>query len=404
MYNFEKLKPTADDYYRCATIIKEKANVFEMSANLAGDEAARAEVSQWMETRQGQEALSAWMADIVNFLDEAMPGNGAVGHDKRHLTNDFIDGLRITETHKGNPFIELASIPSLLHDTGRLIEARFNKVLPYKVTSPDHPFFSFAIAHQFFDHPYAKEIPTVVRDHVLYAILKHSIYPATTEMGKIVQSADRAQLVGPEGVARLFSVQSGVWNVPLVELDPQRRAAKPRDVVEDGFDLLHSVEFYVRHLYPLYGDKAQAHGDALRAESVAFLYLATHDPMREQIFAPELGLAGEQKKIIPSHIWQNAMAEVCAAKQEEKSDPSLLRSFIFKAPGCGASFEAERNVQEQFDRLPQLWQISLTNAVRYIVKKRATHDADNQRFLTAQVERPSPVRIAAQWGYKNLCV
>ena len=178
---------------RLATL-KAEANAFRESHEALPQEPADNEaLNRWAASSAGQDCLAALTDDILAFID-AYPSDGAPGHDKRHIFKDLASSLRIVrEEGWQNDWRSMLVFPSLLHDSGRLIEEAVVGEKLAGVDNNDHACISYEFARDMFDR---HDLPPFVRDEMLYAILVHASGKSPRMMAQAVMRADREQLVG----------------------------------------------------------------------------------------------------------------------------------------------------------------------------------------------------------------
>lgn len=401
--------PTADSFNALVGTFTPLAQAFEISA--ADNLKSELSFVPGLQSPGLQAALEEWVVDILRYLDDNMPENGPIGHDKRHLAKDAAAGLSCNDND--DPVLHVAAIPTLLHDLGRLVEAAFYGVLPYSETAPHHALFSFAIASQFACNPYFQDIPKIVSDHILHAVLEHTRSQTPTDMLEVVRSADREQLVGPEGVARLVAVQTA-FGLPLLHPRLAQRAIMPRDMISEDFDAFHAVEFYLRYLYPQFSPLAQGITDDLKVDSLVFLLLALPKKYKRQAFAPErrceasrdwANIEGE-KKIIPQGIWRRAkqrVEDICALPSVDSGDGlGLVLDFMYHAPGAASHSYGVEAFRNSYHKLSPGIQKRLVRAYKYLRDKRREHDEKDRIVLNASNGRPQYVNAIAQWALRYI--
>lgn len=313
---------------------------FELSAS------QEKRLDQWFVSRTGWQVIAALMDVTLDTL-WSYPVKGFPSHDKRHiLLHDPLAALQFTLEDGLSGYKRTFLLSTLCHDVSRLVEPQIEETPLNGPFNDHHAKLSFLIAERLFSF-YRGELDEVLRDHLLYAILKHSSHEDTPHfLLHAVQRADREQLVGPEGILRIVGGDTSVFRAALhLPPDDTHRTSLPPLGLMDRHHVLHTIEFYVRNLHASIGTKARQKEESLRAISGSFLFLSVPALVREQVFAPELlrsfgeNLGTERfKKILPEPLWQKIAAGPSADVRdkmrqltESHSAEELLYRFLTPA-------------------------------------------------------------------------
>ena len=212
-------------------------------------------------------------------------------------------------------------------------------------------------------------IPLNIRQQMVHAALAHQEWnPEKNEMTKYftnneptsqeVLKIERSGLVGAHAIERMIAYDVGAQAAKsldfVTKINPERQTKLVTP--KDNTDLFHHIEFYMRNLFPVTTEGApDAVNRAMtkrvedaKAISGAFLYLASTDEVRQQIFAPEMArdrgeqlnaeeLIANKKKLLSPELWNAIKNKV---RQVENSlslktavDTSTLEQLAEKASG-----------------------------------------------------------------------
>lgn len=259
-------------------------------------EKTQQELTTWVKSERGRRTLLELTQNCAELVAD-VSHNGPPGHDTAHLLKDLYSALiAIREERLQDSWLIATFIPSLMHDFGKKLEYRIHGHHISGVEATDHANISSYYLNKLLEQ--YPEIPQALKDQMRYAVLVHTKGTSEETMAQLVQRADREQLVGAEGVRRMFIADAALGTAKVkTKHNPQRKTQLPLPGKSDDTDLFHHIEFYMRNLYPNIGKNGENRASTLKAESGIFLWLASTDSIRQQIFAPELE-AYEGQKII----------------------------------------------------------------------------------------------------------
>lgn len=154
-----------------------------------------------------------------NVLDRLVctANPGPIAHDFRHMAiKDPISGLGICVDLRLNAEHQIFLIATLAHDLGRLVEHQLIETSLADIPTSTHGILSFHYLQQILNkYP---DLPPSLADDLLYAVLVHSDHMAPANfMLTAVRQADRAHMIGPEGVVRCLGYDVGLCNLPIFD-------------------------------------------------------------------------------------------------------------------------------------------------------------------------------------------
>lgn len=266
-------------------------------------------LDHWVQ--QNDALLSNLVTDIQTHIFSAVRF-ALPAHDERQiLFKDAAEGLRFHQIEKPQGYKSTFVIPMFAHDIGRLLEGRLfdPQQNPHDKWIP-HSQLSFLLFNNILDQPQYRDMPRELKNHFLYAVLAHSGDNGKSYMSRAVQTCDRMQLIGAEGLFRdMF------YNICLMEGDikypdePSYQYNLPD--MYDNRSVLSMLEYCARNMRENIGDHYAAWQRRIAVENMTLLKVAAegNPDLQRRIFAPELELGdnfGPQKGRIASDIMRDA--------------------------------------------------------------------------------------------------
>lgn len=407
----------------------------------------RAVFNKWVEQDEAEGGSNhlGKLTDAYAAMWGAIKKDGLPGHDKRHLQEDLKAGLQfrfdVVNSNGTDSYQKLGLIGSWVHDIGRLVEERVQGTPTGGEMGKAHGMMSFAIAKDILDH--FTDIPQELRDQIAYSVLNHQTWPPTKEdkaakpvkyslifdepMPQSVMGSDRLQLVGPEGIMRMWGFDVGEskkLNVTTT-VNPERKIKLDSGA---NTDLAHHMEFYMRNLLPVEvkespqeaNNKVNARADRYRAIVGTYLWLSSTDEIRDQIFAPELGTSGvtaeelktNKKTPLTPAIWNQikTVAEGGLDPQTEQRvrarlggrsvvdlqtlDDESSKQLLFvlaremiSPPNASVTPEEISQINIKLTEVPQgLARARLAEGISYAIVMRETLDAEHEQMMTALLQ------------------
>lgn len=281
--------------------------------------------------------LAVFLSETVDLIKAglyARTPHGYPDHDVRHILycvpitslllsaelldqagpSDNLESVHGTDLETAYTAI-FGSIGAYWHDAGRILETHYEHDLPRRQKLDKiHPLVSSALLHQTLER--YPGIPLAVKNELLLGIAEHDTRGVfNSRITGFLQSADRLQLIGPEGFTRLFTIGLGCKGQSIFPL-----SLHPPDL-QDSF--LGCVNYYLHNLHPTYS----AAGELNRKFSVAsgaLLHLAmrhSYGPL-EQVVKPQSLFPVEGWKALPVKL--EKLAEQEAARFIRHSQDSML--------------------------------------------------------------------------------
>jgi hypothetical protein len=225
----------------------------------------------WIQSEAGQKTLLRLAEDVIAMID-GYPKNSVPGHDRRHIFKDLAASFHIIEEEKfGQDWRSLLLFPSLMHDSGRLIEEVFrDNEANTEDDGKTHGYFSFKMFQEILDDH--ADIPDDLKQEMLYAVVTHQsgrTYDRT--MAWAVQRADREQLTGGELFNRILTSNVGMGGIPLAT--QFNAAALPQSF--QGLTFLPCVTYYAHRLYENLGAQGEARANRLKAMALSCIQIAS---------------------------------------------------------------------------------------------------------------------------------
>jgi hypothetical protein len=328
------------DFQALNSEITKRAKDFKQNfeASLASPDPSKHEEEQldhWVESDVGKKTLSSLVSACVDLVGDDSY-NGPPAHDRAHCLKDLYSGLIAIQEDPYRPYEKIgATIGSLMHDFGKTLEVPLTGKHSTGVVATDHANIGFFLADQLTKS--VGGMPKGLEDQILYSIITHQEGKSKEVTAQLVQRADREQLVGAEGVRRMFISDAGLEHRQIdTKINPIRNSELALPAKPDDTDLFHHIEFYIRNLYPQIGSQGSNRAENLKAEAGIFLWIASPDEIRQQIFAPEIARdAAEQngqeyvqgankfKKILNPETWKKIKN---GPKQENLDEIESLKS------------------------------------------------------------------------------
>ncbi len=227
----------------------------------------------WIQSPDGAQTLQNLTQDTMDFL-AAYPAGGVPAHDRRHVFKDLASSFHIiNEAGFANDWRGLLVFPSLLHDSGRLIEEDITGGSDFTEKAGTHHAY---LSYEKFQHMLKKypQIPQALQDEMLFAVLVHQTgKDHGRTMAAAVQRADREQLLGGEGLVRILQRDVPVFNIPL--RTPDYATGAPQTVAEQGAGYLPLMVRYAWRLYPNMGLHGEDRASFGKAEILSFVQCAS---------------------------------------------------------------------------------------------------------------------------------
>jgi hypothetical protein len=277
--------------------------------------------------------------DAVKLFSSTV-AHGHPGHDRLHLLEDLGASLKVISDECVSPARQLFLVGALLHDIGRLPEPK----IPGADGKPQsgvlatlHPQVGFHVVDKLIapalgalsESAAADERAAIakLRGELLNGVLDHQTGSSrTSAVAQMIQTGDRAGLIGQAMIRRAFQFDVGFGGVGLASFAPrlgellqaasvwaeegkdpakQPKLPLPGSAGDTAFDL--HVLFYARNLFPQYG-KAEQHSLSEKAVTARFVYLMLTPDERQIMFAPEIfGAACPAVgflKPLPKEVWE----------------------------------------------------------------------------------------------------
>jgi hypothetical protein len=322
-------------------------------------------LGEWIkEDEKSSNPLLSQVADACIKLWDKVKSPGHPGHDKRHAMEDLKAGLALRRdlVDSGSTTVgayqKLALISSMMHDFGRLAEVQATGKVAGADEGREHPKASYYILDSILQH--FPQIPQEIRDDLCFAVIVHQDWLSDKNapnynliMNGILErstaSADRQQLLGPEGITRFFQYDVGMSDREIVATTDESRRTKLDPRQKPPLALPNHVEYYMRThrpttlpLLPLDEQWPQDLKRLIKEENIAieransritmrtrwletisgvFLYLGWPH-LREEIFAPELEMERRDSQNPGSgQQWRKENEEVYAKNEKNFLHP-----------------------------------------------------------------------------------
>ena len=267
------------------------------------------ELDEWVE--KNGPVLAQLVQDMQNCISSiaqyALPA-----HDQRQIMfKDAVEGLRYYVMEKPQGYKSTFPIAMFGHDLGRLVEGFFYdpEQNPHDEWIP-HAQLSFLLFKDILDQPTYKDMPRLLKDHYLYAVLAHSGDNGSSYMARAVQTCDRQQLYGAEGFYRALSYlicfMDGDIRYPD---DPAYQHTLPNML--DHTSVFSNLEYVSRNMRENIGGPHKTWQHRISVENVVLLLSCCegNDDLKHRIFSPELGVDcayGSFKGKIDPGVWADA--------------------------------------------------------------------------------------------------
>ncbi len=211
------------------------------------------------------------------------------GHEVGHIIDVLNSALRITNefaVYGDRPLTEVETfevcVACLVHDTGKKAEDLGDKNAAFEV--PNQILQSFEAI--------TEALPEELKLRILHDIYLGKKATNKTLIGKVVNQADREQLVGtatiPRGLA--YDVVMGDRSIGIPSVAELAKKLPIPGSSEDIWWLIQ-YEFYMRNLYPPVSPDGEAVDDEIKKENIIILLMMLRGMGEErlsQVFGPEL--------------------------------------------------------------------------------------------------------------------
>lgn len=366
----------------------------------------------WTVSDEGRSTMSHLVGACVDLVSDDSY-NGPPAHDKSHYLKDLHSGLVATREDKYRPWQkEAAAIGSLMHDFGKMLEVPLTGKHATGVVATDHANISYFLVNRLIKS--YGNMPQGLEDQILYAIVTHQQGTSKETVAQLVQRADREHLVGAEGVRRMFIADAGLEGRKLhTDIRSDRRIELSLPAKPEDDSLFHHIEFYMRNLYPQIGSCGSIRAEDLKAEAGIFLWMASPEAVRKQIFSPEferdeLLTSGRQyvqgenkfKKVLDTQTWGKIKTGPTENDQREMEKykstplPELLKLFIARK-NTNLTWKTEQAAA------PEDVLANLNKQVVALSKEESTKLHDGLRFALVRIERQEREMINDAQGIVN---
>lgn len=359
-------------------------------------------MGEWIRSdEQSPNPLLSQVADACIQLWDKVKSPGHPGHDKRHAMEDLRAGLALRRdlVDSGSTTVgayqKVSLISSMMHDFGRLAEVQATGKVLGSDEGREHPKASYYILDAILKH--FPTIPQEIRDNLCYAVLVHQDWLSDKTapnynliMNGILErstaSADRQQLLGPEGVTRFFQYDVGLSDREIaVAPDESRKTKLDPKQKNPSLPLPIHVEYYMRTHRPVdlptlpvndswpddivklikeentalqrTNERVNLHARRLEAMSGAFIYLGWPH-LRDEIFAPELEIdRREAERPGSGEQWRRENEETYAKNEKNFLHPetwSLIKQQIQEISQDGTELNKKVKARRGNKSLEQL--------------------------------------------------
>lgn len=368
---------------------KNFCDTFKRSAYFKLTPIQEARLDDWVHSANGQAQTSEFVDGVLYCIDQLAP-HGLPGHDARHMIiKTPLTALRFLHEERMGGYRSYALLAAVLHDIGRIFEPALFGKPQGGVMGHHHPIFSFIIAQELF--ALLPPIPQQLKEHVLFALVSHQQGNFTPVIAQIVQRSDREQLIGSEGIARFFAFDVGLHHQHIsVERRTLREHTLPLPGTPEDTEVFHHAEFYLRNLYECIGAKTQPRIESLKSISATFLWLASSEEIRAQIFAPEF--FREQNKPYEEHhhkpplskqVWHNIERTYYASPKINLKEQVYA---LVSAPASTVTQPEIDSIDEQLVRMNAREKKALSLALHYVLEKRAEYDTADQQLVRSVLD------------------
>jgi hypothetical protein len=333
-------------------------------------------LNEWYESAEGQEILASLLQDMAAMLfhrsESAMPA-----HDARHaLLKVPASAVEWACSEEVDPWERVGVIGAFLHDYGRWSEER---IFGAPCASVVHARMGFVLAKEILgQYP----LPFEMRQHILLSVLRHTAgaTPDDPMPLKLVVTADREQLYGPEMVLRL------VHHMPQ---DNGDMAHLQFDT--PGLSVLSHLEHFLRNRQPGPLYSRLEHTDYLRELLCTFVMLCESRAQSMRRFGPENGDAASTKKRIETLTerpfdwrFEYDLAQWSAPEGDVPLSQALseLLDARWVAPASGYKAAVLAKSQD----LDELAQRRWSRALRFAREMREQED-HRQKYALQQISR-----------------
>lgn len=223
---------------------------------------------------------------ILSVVDFALPA-----HDERQiLFKDAAEGLRFYQMEQPQGYKSTFVIPMFSHDIGRLLEGRLYdpQANPHE-NWISHSHLSFLLLKKILDQPCYTEMPQSLKEHFLYAVLAHSGDNGKSYMSRAVQTCDRMQLIGAEGLYRSLSYGVCLMGADIKYPDDSSYQYSLPDMY-DHTSVLSALEYCSRNMRENIGNVHESWQRRIAVENIILLKAACekNEALASYLFAPEL--------------------------------------------------------------------------------------------------------------------
>lgn len=348
--------------------------------------------NNWFNSGEGQEILLRLIRKILSDID-AYPADSVPGHDKRHVFKDLAAAFHILDEENFiHDWRALLLIPSLLHDSGRLVEEKFIGINRAGMDGGKlHAYLSYKMLQEMLDGE--PSIPNDLKNEMLYAVLMHQSGKGQDRtLSWAVQRADREQLTGGELFTRILAADVGVHGV---ELQTKFNTASP-PVWPPNNTFLDSLTLYEHTLYANLGQYGEDRANRFKAMAIAGIQMASlgnganissdtsldqwkFDPFIQWVETgwkrPKVG-----EKVVPAarRILRDAAPLMKYVPQEDAA--SFLIDAIEK-PNSSLPQSVKNRLRDSMDNVSGEGRLNSVRSILLMQHYRAVADADDLNLL-----------------------
>jgi hypothetical protein len=324
------------------------------------------EHSTWAATPVGATVLHC-VADTLmdRLVQSANPG--PIAHDFRHMgIKDPISALRICVDLNLSEASQSFLIASLAHDLGRLVEHHLIDTTHADIPTATHGILSFHYLREILAA--APTMPKTLKDDLLYAVLVHSDHRALLNFTlQAVQQADRAHMIGPEGIIRCLCYDVGLCKLPLFDgtIDSSSLLSNP-NATPDTFS--STLLYFCQQLpAPTLGNAGE-HFIEQRASTLKFLALLTdQSPIAEQ-------------RILSGAALRSAIRSSLQQLLTIEHSPDPLTVYVSQPNAAVVSLLS--SLEQTLSELSEPTQHAFLRAFSFLVEERARFDRIDAEELT----------------------
>lgn len=261
-----------------------------VAPSLVDDSISVTTLDEWV--AENDALLTELVRDLQTYINQFAP-RSLPAHDRRQiLAKDAAEGLRFADSEKPLGYKSTFVIPMFAHDIGRLAEGLFHHHDNKHANWIPHAKLSYLMLHDILRQDKYRDMPSELKNHYLYAVAAHSGDNAKTFMGRAVQTCDRMQLIGAEGLFRAVGYSVCLLGADIHYPHEDNFKANLPDM-NDHRSVLSILEYFARNMRETIGGEGhQTYQRSVAAENIALLMKACGDNgvLWQTMFAPECGV------------------------------------------------------------------------------------------------------------------